>query len=250
MINDSIQRRGALLIPAFAVGRTQELIWRIRELENDQLIPPIPVYIDSPMATSATDIFCDHPEDHDIDMKTLMDEHRCPLCCTKYAFTRTPQESKTLNQISGPLIIISASGMATGGRIVHHLKHRLPKRETTVLLCGHQALGTRGRRLQDGASRLRIYGDEVPVEAKIETIHGLSAHADQVELVRWLGGFSSPPQHTYVIHGEPDASADLAGRLSRSWGWSTSVAELGATINLADPLASEERGSVTDRVQT
>ena len=230
VINESVDRGGALLIPAFAVGRTQEIIWRIRELEDGNRIPHLPVYIDSPMATSATDIFCQHPEDHDVDMKLLMDEHRCPLCCKKYQFTRTPQESKALNKIDGPVIIIAASGMVTGGRIVHHLKHRLPSSKTTVLLVGFQAYGTRGRMLQDGATTLRIHGEDVPVHATTEILHGLSAHADQAELLKWLGGFQSPPARTYIVHGEPHASGTLAGILNKEWGWNASLAIDGAEV--------------------
>lgn len=237
VINESVARGGALLIPSFAVGRTQEIIWRIRELENAKAIPKLPVYIDSPMATSATDIFCDHPEDHDIDMKLLMDEHRCPLCCKKYEFTKTPQESKALNNIKGPVIIIAASGMATGGRIVHHLKHRLPSAKTTVLLVGFQAFGTRGRMLQDGNEKIRIYGQDVEVNATIETLHGLSAHADQSELLRWLKGFESPPRQTYIVHGEADAANTLAKILGDDWDWEVNVAEDGAVVNLTELAA-------------
>lgn len=234
VINESVERGGALLIPAFAVGRTQEIIWRIRELEDQNQIPQLPVYVDSPMATSTTDIFCDHPEDHDIDMKLLMDEHRCPLCCKKYEFTKTPQESKALNNIKGPLIIIAASGMATGGRIVHHLKHRLPSEKTTVLLVGFQAYGTRGRMLQDGVESMRIYGETLPVMAKIEMLHGLSGHADQNELLRWLGGFESPPKQTFIVHGEAEPAETLANILIDDWGWNASVAQDNATVNLSE----------------
>jgi metallo-beta-lactamase family protein len=191
------------------------------------------------MATSATDIFCDHPEDHDVDMKLLMDEHRCPLCCQKYEFTKTPQESKALNDIKEPLIIIAASGMATGGRIVHHLKHRLPSAKTTVMLVGFQAFGTRGRMLQDGVENLRIYGKVVKINAKIETLHGLSAHADQGELLRWLQGFESPPKRTFIVHGEKEASETLADILTDDWGWSASVAQDSATLNLADLVSNQ-----------
>lgn len=234
VINESAERGGALLIPAFAVGRTQEIIWRIRELEDQNLIPKLPVYIDSPMAANATDIFCDHPEDHDIDMKLLMDEHRCPLCCEKYEFTKTPEESKALNHVQGPLIIIAASGMATGGRIVHHLKNRLPKAETTVLLIGFQAFGTRGRMLQDGVETIRIYGEDVLVNATIETLHGLSGHADQRELLRWLDGFETPPHQTYIVHGEPESAEALNSILREQWDWQATVAQHAQTVNLAE----------------
>ncbi len=232
VVNEAADRGGALLIPAFAVGRTQELIWRLRELEEAGRVPRLPIYIDSPMATDATEIFCQHPEDHDIDMKLLMDEHRCPLCCKPYTFTRTPEESKALNHVRGPLIIIAASGMATAGRIVHHLKQRLRDRRTTVLLAGFQAAGTRGRLLQDGAKILRMHGQEIPVHAHIETIDGLSGHADQGEILRWLDGFREAPRRVFVVHGEPTAAQALSEHLRRQLGWNADVARHGQVVSL------------------
>ncbi|MCI0457224.1 MAG: MBL fold metallo-hydrolase, partial [Gemmataceae bacterium] len=173
IVREAAQRGGALLVPAFAVGRTQELIWMLRQLEEANRVPSLPVYLDSPMAIDVSDLYCRHPEDHDLDMKLLMDEKRCPLCCKQYHLARTPQESKSLNQHEGPLVIISASGMATGGRILHHLKLRLPDPRTTVLLVGFQSIGTRGRALQEGAHTIRIHGQDVPVRAKVETLDGL-----------------------------------------------------------------------------
>lgn len=224
VVNDAVNRGGALLVPAFAVGRTQELIWRLRELENTGQIPRLPVYIDSPMATDVTDIFCRHPEDHGIDMKLLMDKHACPLCCEPYTFTRTPDESKALNQLQGPCIIIASSGMATAGRIVHHLKNRLPDKRTTILLVGYQAAGTRGRSLRDGADTVRMHGRDVQVRATVEHIDGLSAHADRREILRWLRGFTEPPRTTYLVHGEPDASDDLLESITEELGWNAKVA--------------------------
>lgn len=206
IVNEAAERKGAILIPAFAVGRTQELLWYLNELEEAGRIPKLPTFVDSPMATNATEVFCRHPEDHDIDMKLLMDEHRCPLCCRPPTFTRTPAESKALNHRKGPLIIISASGMATNGRVVHHLERRLPDKKTTILLVGFQAIGTRGRTLQDGAKMVRMFGREIPVNAHIEQIHGLSAHADRGELLRWVDGFEQPPKRIYLVHGEPESA--------------------------------------------
>lgn len=236
VVNGAVERGGVLLIPAFAVGRTQELVWRLRELEEANLVPRLPVYIDSPMATDVTEIFCQHPEDHDIDMKLLMDEHRCPLCCKPYTFTRTPEESKALNHVNGPAIIIAASGMATAGRIVHHLKQRLPDKSTTVLLVGFQAAGTRGRLLQDGASSVRMHGREVPVHASIETIDGLSAHADQGELVRWLRGFTAPPRKTFIVHGEENAARALQQVVRGELGWDIEIAADSRLVELEAAL--------------
>ena len=227
-----VTNQGVLVVPAFAVGRTQELIWTMRQLEDAGRIPSIPVYIDSPMAINVTDIYCRYPEDHDLDMKLLMDEKRCPLCCKQYHLARTATESKALNGLSGPLVIISASGMATGGRVLHHLKTRLPDEKTTVLLPGYQTAGTRGRALQDGARSVRIHGETVPVRARIETVDGLSAHADRNEILRWLKAFQRPPRKTYVIHGEPHAAEALAEGIRTGFRWNVEVARDGATIGL------------------
>jgi metallo-beta-lactamase family protein len=233
IIHKSADRGGALIIPAFAVGRTQELIWMIRQLEEEGKIPTLPVYIDSPMAMNAVEIYCRHPEDHDLDMQKLMNEKECPLCCKQYRLARTTEESRALNQISGPFIIISASGMATGGRVLHHLKLRLPDPRTTVLLVGYQAAGTRGRSLQDGAKTLRMHGQDVPVKAKIELLDGLSAHADQGEILKWLSGFKKPPKQTYIVHGETTAAEELAEAIRVKFGWNVRPAIDGETISLS-----------------
>ena len=232
VIHESIERKGAIIVPAFSVGRTQELIWILRQLEDRGKIPSIPVYVDSPMAINATDIYCRHPEDHDLDMASLMDQGKCPLCCKQYKIVRTVEESKALNQIAGPIIIISASGMATGGRVLHHLKWRLPDPRTTVLLAGYQAIGTRGRRLQDGAKIIKIHGEEIPVKAKVEVLDGLSAHADQNEILKWLSGFKKPPKQTYLVHGEPQAAGQLAETIRKKLNWNVNVAKDGAVVPL------------------
>ena len=163
VVKDAVKRGGALIIPAFAVGRVQELIWTLCKLEDDGRIPSLPVFVDSPMAIDVTDIYCRHPEEHDLDMQILTDQRRSPLACRNSRFVRTATESKSLNERTGPMIVISASGMATGGRVLHHLKMRLPDPRTTVLLAGYQAAGTRGRSLQEGARTVRIHGIDVPV---------------------------------------------------------------------------------------
>jgi metallo-beta-lactamase family protein len=233
VVREAAQRGGALLVPAFAVGRTQELIWMLRQLEEANRIPSLPVYIDSPMAINVSDIYCRHPEDHALDMKLLMDEKRCPLCCKQYHLARTPEESKALNHHSGPLVIISASGMATGGRILHHLKLRLHDPRTTVLLVGFQSIGTRGRALLEGARTVRIHGQEIPVRAKVETLDALSAHADREEILRWLSGFRRPPDQTYIVHGEPQAARALADTLRTGLGWEARVARDAEKVSLA-----------------
>lgn len=225
--------RGTIVVPAFAIGRTQELIWTIRKLENAGAVPSLPVYVDTPMGIDVSELYCRHPEDHDLDMKLLMDQHRCPLCCRKYNLVRTAPESKALNDRPGPMIIIAGSGMATGGRVIHHLAHRLPEPRTVVLLVGYQAVGTRGRALQEGAPEIWLHGKPVPVRAQVETIDGLSAHADQAEILRWLSGFARPPRKTWLVHGEELPARSLAAAIENRLGWNVEVAQNAATVSLA-----------------
>lgn len=232
IITETSHRGGAVIVPSFAVGRTQELIWTLRKLEDTQRIPLVSVYIDSPLGAAVTDLYCRHPEEHDIEMTALMDEKRCPLCCKKYHVLKTAEESKRLNRLSGPLVIIAGSGMATGGRVLHHLKQRLPDHRNTVLLVGYQAEGTRGRTLQDGAREVKIHGEMIRVRARVETIDGLSAHADRREILRWLRGFRRPPGQTYVVHAESRAADALAGSIHSELGWSVAVARDGETVGL------------------
>src|SRR3989338_8890488 len=218
VIHDVAEERGCLIIPSFAVGRTQELIYDIRQLEDQGRIPSLPVYVDSPMVINATEIYCSHPEEHDLEMKLLMDEKVSPFCSRKFRLVRSPEESKTMNSLFCLLIIVSASGMASGGRVLHHLRLRLPDPRTTVLLVGYQAAGTRGRSLQEGATTIRIHGTEVPVRAHVEMLDGFSAHADQQELFRWLSAFTRKPRQGYLVHGEPPAAANLADALHAKFG--------------------------------
>lgn len=233
VITETVHRGGAVVVPAFAVGRTQELIWTLRELEQSGRVPLISVYIDSPLGAKVTDLYCRHPEDHDLDMQALMDERRCPLCCKQYNVSKTVEDSKRLNGLSGPLIIIAGSGMATGGRVLHHLKRRLPDHRSTVLLIGYQAEGTRGRALQEGARELKIHGEMIPVRAQVATIDGLSAHADRREIVRWLRGFRRPPRKTFVVHAEPRAAESLTRFLRAELGWEVNIARDGESVSLA-----------------
>jgi metallo-beta-lactamase family protein len=232
IVREAVQRGGALLVPAFAVDRTQELIWYLRRLEEANRIPSVPVYIDSPMAIDVTEIYSRHPEEHDLDMALLVKEHQSPLRCRQQHFTRTPEESKAINHVQGPIIIISASGMATGGRVLHHLKLRLPDPRTTVLLVGFQAAGTRGRSLQQGATTIRMHGQNIPVRARVETLDGLSAHADREEIFRWLSGFRRAPSQTYIVHGEPGPAQSLAETVQTRLHWNAAVARDGETVQL------------------
>jgi metallo-beta-lactamase family protein len=232
IVRDVAARKGVLLVPAFAVDRTQELLYLLRALEDDSAIPALPVFIDSPMAIDVTDVYARHSEEHDLDMRKLAARGRSPLAPHDLHILRSVEESKSLNERAGPMIVISASGMATGGRILHHLARRLPEPDATVLFVGFQAAGTRGRSLQEGAKTLRIYGQEVGVRARIALLDGLSAHADQNDLLRWLGGFRRPPRHTYVVHGESEAADTLAALIRHRLGWTASVAEDGQVVGL------------------
>lgn len=232
VVREAAERGGALLVPAFAVGRAQNLIWMLRDLEEEGRIPSLPVFIDSPMANHVSEATCKHKEDLDHEMRVAMDEKRCPLCCKTYRLVSSPEESKALNHHNGAMIVIAGSGMVTGGRILHHLRHRLPDSRTTVLLVGFQAQGTRGRSLQEHAATLRIYGQDVAVRARVEVVNGLSAHADQNEILRWLSTFRRPPRQTWMVHGEPGPAATLAKLVHERIGWSTAVAEDGARVPL------------------
>ncbi len=232
VINEVVDEKGCLIIPSFAVGRTQELIYIIRQLEDQGKIPSIPVHLDSPMAIDATEIYCAHPEEHNLDMKLLMDKKLCPLCCKQFHIHRTMEESKGINGLSGPIIIISASGMLTGGRVLHHLRLRLPDPKTAVLFVGFQAEGTRGRALQDGKKEIKMFGEMVPVRAKIKTIDGFSAHADQKEILLWLTNFKKTPQRTFVIHGEISASFTLSDLIKEKFRWNAEVPKDSQTVIL------------------
>jgi metallo-beta-lactamase family protein len=233
IINEVADKAGCLIIPAFAIGRTQELIYAIRKLEDEGKIPALPVHVDSPMAINATEIYCKHPEEHDLDMKLLTNEERCPLCSRHFFVHRTQEESKSINDLAGPFVLLTSSGMATGGRILHHLRQRLPDPRTTILFVGYQAVGTRGQALQQGAKELKMFGQLTPVRAKIETIDGFSAHADQSEILRWLQGFERAPKKTYVIHGEPKAAAVLADLVREKLKWNVEIPKYEEKVSLS-----------------
>jgi metallo-beta-lactamase family protein len=217
-VRRAVETGGALLVPSFAIGRTQEILFTLRELEEAKAIPELPVYVDSPMAVDATPIYLAHREDQDEEMARLLAAGKEPLRPARLRFARSPEQSKAINDVAGPCIILSASGMATGGRVLHHLARRLPDPRTTVLLVGYQAAGTRGWSLQNGAATLRMHGEDVPVKARVASIAGFSAHADEAEIERWLASFPSPPARTFLVHGEGPALAAAKERMDRL-GW-------------------------------
>lgn len=223
IINSTAQRGGKIIIPAFAVGRTQLLVYYLRELEDEERIPVLPVVVDSPMGVEATRLYSRHHEDHDLDMQRVENLRRNPLATRNFSLVQGRNGSKALNQQQGPAIIISASGMATGGRVLHHLAHWLPDPASSVILAGYQAAGTRGRRLQDGEKQVKIHGEMVPVRAQVESLSSLSAHADAGEIMRWLQGFKRPPQKTFVVHGEIGSATTLRDRIAKELGWDAVV---------------------------
>jgi metallo-beta-lactamase family protein len=225
LIKENAAGRRCLVIPAFAIGRTQELVYTIRKMEDAGEIPTIPVYIDSPMGIEATEIYSRHTEEHDFEMAQLSNHERNPLRSRHMIVAKTPEQSKAINSMKGPLIIISASGMATGGRVLHHLKHRLPHDDTTVLLVGYQAEGTRGRSLQDGAKEIKMLGEVIPVRATVKVLDGFSAHADQSEILRWLGTFKHAPKTTYIVHGEAAGANALADKMRERLKWNVEIAK-------------------------
>jgi metallo-beta-lactamase family protein len=219
VINQTAKRGGAVVIPAFAVDRTQLLMYYLRELTEQKRIPVLPVYVDSPMAISVTDIYARHHGDHDLKPQTSAD----PLNLAEVHLTRTVEDSKKINDVVSPCIIISASGMITGGRVLHHLAQRLPDSRSAVLLVGYQAEGSGGRALQDGAKFLRIHGEQVPVRAQVVDIGQLSAHAGKSELLRWLSGFQAPPKQTFMIHGEPSGLTSLRDAIASQYHWPVTI---------------------------
>lgn len=224
-VQRAVTQKGWLLIPAFAVGRSQEILYDLRELEDAGRIPALPVYLDSPMAIEATVIYARHPEEHDQDLKKVEASGERPFAPKGLRICKTVDDSKRLNDADGPGMIVAGSGMATGGRILHHLLRRLPDPRTTVLFVGYQAAGTRGRLLREGARELRMLGQSVPVRATIMVSDAYSAHADQSEILRWLGGFSRPPATTYIVHGEPEAAAALQALITSRLAWRAVVAQ-------------------------
>ena len=232
IIKETAELRRCLIIPAFAIGRTQDLVYTIRKMEDAGEIPAIPVYVDSPMGIEATEIYSRHTEEHDFAMAQLSNHERNPLRSRHMIVAKSPEQSKAINNAKGAMIIISASGMATGGRVLHHLKHRLANPDTTVLLAGYQAEGTRGRSLQDGATELKMLGEVVPVRAKIKVLDGFSAHADQGEILRWLGTFTKAPKMTYVVHGESAGATALADAIRERLKWNVEIAKFQQKVAL------------------
>ena len=219
-INDTLERKGGnVIIPAFAVGRTQDMLYLLADLTRQARIPKLSVFVDSPMATAATEITFRHMELLDAETHALMGKHGGAAHFRKLDFVEDVEESKALDRITGGAVIISASGMCEAGRIKFHLRANLPRRESTILITGFQAAGTFGRRLVDGAKRVRLLGEDIPVRADLYTLGGLSAHADRSALLNWLGHFRGKPRQVFVVHGEETVAMGFAADLKQKFGW-------------------------------
>ncbi len=236
IVNRVVKRGGSIVIPSFAIGRTQTFMYYLRQLEDQQRIPIMPVYVDSPMAISATDLYVRHKEDHDLEFtrEEGSDGKGDPLNVHEFHLTRAVEESKAINNVKTPCIIISASGMVSGGRVLHHLAQRLPDARNAVILAGFQAEGTRGRALQEGAKSLKLYGQDVPVLAEIVSMGQFSAHAGKSELLRWLTALPAPSMQTYLTHGEPAAAQALQAAIQQKFLWKAAVARYLDTVPIGE----------------
>ena len=229
---------GVMLVPAFAIGRTQELIWVLDDLVRNGRIPRIPLYLDSPMASKATEVYFRHPETYDAETAELLRSGDSPLQYPGQQFTDSVDESKSIRHANRPFMVVASSGMLTGGRVMHHLKDFLPDPTCTLLFIGYQGEGTLGRHIQDGGTTARIDGQEIDVRCRVRVISGFSAHADQHELEAWLAHFgkagaSGPtPKRVFIVHGDPDAADAFAGRIRSKLGMEPHVAKHRETVTL------------------
>ncbi|MGC4085428.1 MAG: MBL fold metallo-hydrolase [Vicinamibacterales bacterium] len=232
IINAVVARGGKLVIPAFAIGRVEEVLYWVKHLEDTGRIPKLPVFVDSPMAAKALQFYAHRLDELDPDIRPEA-RHLCAFCTARMTTVASPQQSRELVASRQPSIVIASSGMATGGRVLYHLQSVLPNPRHTVLFVGFQAAGTRGRALLEGAKSVRIKGRDVGVAAHIEHLNTMSAHADSNEIMRWLSGFTAPPEMTYLVHGEPSALTALQRRITSEKGWTVAIAEYQQQVRLA-----------------
>ena len=232
IINEGARRGGPILIPAFAVGRTQEVLYMIRELEDQKRIPVLPVVVDSPMAAQATQVYNRWNEEHDEEYASILAHKRHPLRTASMSTASSRDESKKINDMKGARIIISASGMLSGGRVLHHAMGVLPDPNATLVPVGYQAAGTTGRRIQDGQRDVKIMKNWIPVKCHLEQVEGFSAHADWKAVLRWLGGLHTTPKMVFTTHGEPESAAAMAGHIRETFGWNVEVPQYGEKFDL------------------
>lgn len=232
LITETVERGGVIVVPAFAVERTQKFLFVVKELMESGRAPRIPVFVDSPMAIRAVDIFMKYACDFNRDACALIDKFGSPAEWPGFHFAAKEQESRAINEVRYPCVIVSSSGMATGGRVLHHLMLRLPDPRNQVIFIGFQAPGTRGAIIKSGAKSVRIFSQEVPVRAQVAALEQFSDHADTEELLRWLQTFTKPPGATFLVHGEDRAASSLRERLSSTLGWNVKVAEWQEKVSL------------------
>jgi metallo-beta-lactamase family protein len=225
LITDTVKRGGSVLVPAFAVERTQKLLFMLKELMETGQIPRVPVFADSPMAIHAVQIFLKHTEEFSDETKNLIARYGSPVDWNGFNFALTPAESKKINDSHYPCIIVSANGMCTGGRIQHHLLLRLPDPRNLILFIGFQAVGTRGRQIKDGEQQVKIFGQIIPVRAQVAALEQFSDHADSPEMLEWMKSFKQSPRQTYLVHGDPPSSAALREAIESSLHWKVDIAE-------------------------
>jgi metallo-beta-lactamase family protein len=225
LIRCTAERGGSVIVPAFAVERTQKFLFMLKELMQSGQLPQIPVFCDSPMAIKAVEIFMKHKEEYSEDTRQLVVQYGSPIDWPGFNFASTAEQSKRINEVKTPSIIVSSSGMVTGGRILHHLAQRLPDPKNTVIFIGFQAPGTRGFTIKSGAPEVKIFGDIVPIRAQVAALEQFSDHADTPELLQWLRTFPSKPPATYLVHGEPAASSQLRDTMTKELGWNVQVAQ-------------------------
>jgi len=224
LIRTTLQRGGSVVVPSFAVERTQKFLFLLKELMETNQIPRVPVHADSPMAIKAVQIFLKYTEEFSPDTKALIEKYGSPLEWPNFYFDVTQDDSKKINESKYPAIIVSSSGMVTGGRVLHHLMQRLPDPRNLVLFIGFQAPGTRGFTIKNGAPEVKMFGQEVPIRAQIASLEQFSDHADTPELLEWLHTFRRAPKQTYLVHGEPSASSQLRDAMTQALGWNVQVA--------------------------
>jgi len=232
IINSTCRAKGNIVIPSFALERTQEVMWYLNELLLADRIPHLMVFVDSPMAMNITQVFKHHPELFDKDMSTLLRQKNSPFNFPGLTMVHTVDESKAINHIAGTAIIIAGSGMCTGGRVKHHLVANISRKESAILFVGYQAVGTLGRQIVEGAQTARILGQNYPVRAMVAQIHGFSAHADRDELFTWISALKKAPRHVFITHGEANAAKSFGEFLHEKTGWEVSIPEYGAEVSL------------------
>jgi len=223
VINSTKKAGGNIIVPSFALERSQEVLYYINELLLENSISPLTVFLDSPMAAKVTEVFQHHPELFDEEMAEFVNQHKSPFNLPGLKVVGSAEESKAINHIRGTVMVIAGSGMCTGGRIKHHLVNNITRPETTIMFVGYQAIGTLGRQIVDGARKVRILGQKYKVKAKVVRIHGFSAHADRDELLDWLRELEAPPRGVFVVHGEAESAKAFGNYVRKKTGWDVTV---------------------------